>query len=213
MKTALVAGCSGLIGSQLLNLLLNDSRYSRIVAISRTPLDLTHAKLKNVVLDFSRLKENTADLACDDIFCCLGTTIKKVKTKEAFRKVDFEYPLELAKVGKELGAEKYLLVSALGANKNSSIFYNQVKGEVEEAIAKVGFPTLHIFRPSLLVGPRVEQRSGEDAAKWVYKIFGFMIPSKYSAIESIKVARAMISFSQTADHGVCIHESKTLQAY
>lgn len=213
MKTALVAGCSGLIGSQLLNLLLNDSRYSRIVAISRTPLNLTHAKLKSVVLDFDRLKENAADLACDDIFCCLGTTIKKVKTKEAFRKVDFEYPLELAKVGKELGAEKYLLVSALGANKTSSIFYNQVKGEVEEAIAKVGFPTLHIFRPSLLVGPRLEQRSGEEAAKWVYKIFGFMIPSKYSAIESIKVARAMISFSQTADHGVCIHESKTLQAY
>ncbi len=213
MKTALVAGCSGLIGSQLLNLLLNDSGYSRIIAISRTPLDFTHAKLKNVVLDFDRLKENAADLACDDIFCCLGTTIKKVKTKEAFRKVDFEYPLELAKVGKELGAEKYLLVSALGANKNSSIFYNQVKGEVEEAIAKVGFPTLHIFRPSLLVGPRLEQRSGEEAAKWVYKIFGFMIPSKYSAIESIKVARAMISFSQSADRGVCIHESKTLQAY
>ena len=213
MKTALVAGSSGLIGNQLLSLLLEDSRYTKIIAISRNPLELTHPKLENIVLDFEQLKQHSHALKCDDIFCCLGTTIKKVKTKEAFRKVDFQYPLELARIGKEQGAENYLLVSALGANKNSSLFYNQVKGEVEGAIAKIGIPTLHIFRPSLLVGPRSEQRSGEQAAKWVYKIFGFLIPTKYMAIESIKVARAMISVAQEKRNGVIIHESKELQTF
>lgn len=213
MKTALVAGSTGLIGSQLINLLLNDSRYSRIIAISRAPIELSHPKLENVVLDFDQLKQHNQALRCKDIFCCLGTTIKKVKTKEAFRKVDFDYPLELAKIGKELGAEKYLLVSALGANKNSSIFYNRVKGEIEDAIAKIGIPTLHIFRPSLLVGPRSEQRGGEESVKWVYRIFGFIIPAKYKAIESIKVARAMISLAQEKGNGVIIHESKELQVY
>ena len=213
MKTALVAGSSGLIGNQLLSLLLEDSRYAKIIAISRNPLELTHPKLENIVLDFEQLKQHSHALKCDDIFCCLGTTIKKVKTKEAFRKVDFQYPLELARIGKEQGAENYLLVSALGANRNSSLFYNQVKGEVEGAIAKIGIPTLHIFRPSLLVGPRSEQRSGEEAAKWVYKIFGFLIPTKYMAIESIKVARAMISVAQEKRNGVIIRESKELQTF
>jgi uncharacterized protein YbjT (DUF2867 family) len=213
LKTALVAGSSGLIGSQLLNLLLEDSRYGRIIAISRKPIELAHPKLENVVLEFDQLQKHSQALKCDDIFCCLGTTIKKVKTKEAFRKVDFDYPLELARLGKEHGVEKYLLVSALGANKNSSLFYNQVKGEVEDAIAKIGMPTLHIFRPSLLVGPRSEPRSGEEAAKWVYKIFGFIIPAKYMAIESIKVAQAMIHIAQENMKGVVIHESKELQAY
>jgi len=213
LKTALVAGASGLIGSQLLRLLVEDKRYTKVVAISRQPLEVIHPKLENVVLEFDQLKQQGQLVKANDIFCCLGTTIKKVKTKEAFRKVDFEYPLELAKIGKEQGAEKYLLVSALGANKKSSLFYNQVKGEVEEAISKIGFSTLHIFRPSLLVGPRQEQRSGEEAAKWVYRIFGFIIPTKYMAIESIKVAKAMICFAQTNDRGICIHESKELQAY
>jgi len=213
LKTALVAGSSGLIGNQLLSLLLEDSRYAKIIAISRNPLELTHPKLENIVLDFEQLKQHSHALKCDDIFCCLGTTIKKVKTKEAFRKVDFQYPLELARIGKEQGAENYLLVSALGANRNSSLFYNQVKGEVEGAIAKIGIPTLHIFRPSLLVGPRSEQRSGEEAAKWVYKIFGFLIPTKYMAIESIKVARAMISVAQEKRNGVIIRESKELQTF
>ncbi len=213
MKTALVAGSSGLIGRQLLSLLLEDSRYAKIIAISRKPLELTHPKLENVVLDFAHLEQHSQALRCNDIFCCLGTTIKKVKTKEAFRKVDFDYPVELARIGKEQGAEKYLLVSALGANKNSSLFYNQVKGEVEDAIAKIEIPALHIFRPSLLIGPRAEQRGGEEAAKWVYKIFGFVIPAKYMAIESIKVARAMIFLAQEKVKGIVIHESKELQAY
>ncbi len=213
MKTALVAGSTGLIGNQLLQLLLSDDNYSLVKAISRKPLQITHPKLENIVLDFDKLTESQDKLKADDIFCCLGTTIRKVKTKEKFRKVDFDYPVELARITKANGAEQYLLVSALGADKNSKIFYNQVKGEVEEAIGQVRFKSYQIFRPSLLMGDRNESRSGEDAGKIFFKYFGFLVPVKYKGIDSIKVARAMQKIAMQHQPGTHIHESKELQAY
>jgi len=211
-RTALVAGSTGLIGNQLLELLLADDTYSNVIALSRKPLSVAHPKLKNVVLESNELK-NHQELKADDVFCCLGTTIRQAKTKEAFRNIDFDYPMELARLLKSTGANQFLLVSALGADKTSKIFYNQVKGEVEVAIGEVGFSTYHIFRPSLLVGPRQEQRAGEDAAKVFYKIFGFLIPTKYKSIESIKVARAMIHFAKENTPGKFIHESSALQVF
>jgi uncharacterized protein YbjT (DUF2867 family) len=210
-KIALLAGCTGLIGSQLLELLLNDNRYSGIIAISRKPISTVNAKLTNLVCELHDLSNYKNQLEADDVFCCLGTTIKKAKSKEAFRAVDLDAPLLLARISKEHGAKKFLLVSLLGADKNSSIFYNKIKGEVEEAIKQVGFDSFHILRPSLLLGPRKEKRSGEDAAKFFYKIFGFLVPKKYQAIESIKVARAMLSFAQK--EGPSIHESNELQKF
>lgn len=211
-RTALVAGSTGLIGGQLLSLLMEDPYYDKVIALSRKPLALTHAKLQNILVEVDQLNQHK-DLKAEDVFCCLGTTIKQAKTKEAFRKVDFDYPLALANKAKTNGAKQFLLVSALGSNKNSSIFYNRVKGEVEEAIAAVGYDSFHIFKPSLLVGPRKEQRSGEDAAKVFYKIFGFLIPLKYKEIESIKVARAMNALAKTNQHGLQIHESDVLQSF
>jgi uncharacterized protein YbjT (DUF2867 family) len=211
-RTALLAGSTGLIGNQLLQLLLNDVAYDKVIALSRKPLDLRHPKLENIVLEADLLKQH-AYLKADDVFCCLGTTIKQAKSKEAFRKVDFDYPLELAKTLHVNGAKQFLLVSALGSDKNSSIFYNRVKGEVEAAITAVGFASFHIFRPSLLIGPRKEQRAGEDAAKVFYKIFGFLIPQKYKGIESIKVARAMLAKAKEGNLGLFIHESDFLQKY
>lgn len=210
MKTALVAGSTGLIGGQLLNLLISDNRYAKVIAISRKPLSIQQDKLVNVVCELDQLP---TDLKADDIFCCLGTTMKKAKTKVAFRAVDFDAPLTLARIGKANGARQFLLVSALGANKNSSIFYNQVKGEVEEAIGAIGFDSYHILRPSLLTGPRQEQRSGEDAAKFFYKILGWAIPAKYQAIDSIKVARAMMELADQSHSGNFIHESAQLQKF
>lgn len=213
MKTALIAGATGLIGKQLLQLLLEDPHYEKIKAISRKTLSVQHPKLENLVTDFDKLSERYAEFKADDIFCCLGTTIKIAKTKEAFRKVDFEYPRELARIGKNQGATQYLLVSALGADKHSSIFYNQVKGEVEDAISHVNFRSVHVFRPSLLLGDRTEQRAGEGAATTFFKILGFLIPLKYKAIDSAKVARAMITLAKTNEPGFFYHESKELQSF
>jgi len=211
-RVALVAGSTGLIGGQLLELLLSDTVYSQVIALSRKPLLISHPKLENIIVEANEIKDHK-DFQADDVFCCLGTTIKQAKSKEAFRKIDFDYPLELARSLKSNEAKQFLLVSALGANKNSGIFYNKVKGEVEEAIDKVGFASFHIFRPSLLIGPRKETRAGEDAAKLFYRIFGFMIPAKYKGIDSIKVARAMVSFAKENKTGIFIHESGELQRF
>ena len=213
MKTALLAGPTGLIGNQLLHLLLQDDEYSRVKAISRRPLNMEHPKLENLVLDFDTMTEHYEQLKADDVFCCLGTTMRQAGSKEAFKKVDYSYPVELAKIAKGHGALRYLLVSALGANKNSAIYYNRIKGEVEEAVAQVGFSSLHIFRPSLLVGDRKEVRAGEGAAKIFYKIFGALIPNKYKAIDSLKVAKAMLHFSKEQQQGNSIHESDKLHEF
>jgi len=211
-RIALVAGSTGLIGGQLLELLLAEHSYSKVIALSRKPLTISHSRLENIIVEANNLR-NHNELKADDIFCCLGTTIKQAKSKEAFRIVDFNYPVELANILKANGASKFILISALGADKSSRIFYNQVKGEVEEAIDAVGFTFFHILRPSLLIGPRKEARAGEDAAKVFYKIFGFLIPKKYKGIESIKVARAMILFAKESIQGKFIHESGDLQGF
>jgi uncharacterized protein YbjT (DUF2867 family) len=210
-KVALLAGSTGLIGNQLLELLLADKYYSKIIALSRKPLAITNPKLENIVVEVEQLEKH--QLKADDVFCCLGTTMKQAGSKAAFRKVDFDYPLQLAKVLKTNGAQQFLLVSALGANKKSGIFYNQIKGEIEEAITSVGFRTLHIFRPSLLLGARKDHRGGEEAAKVFYKIFGFLIPKKYQGLESIKVARAMQALAKKEISGVFVYESNALQEY
>lgn len=213
MRTALLAGSTGLIGKQLLELLLEDSHYTVVKAISRKPLDIQHAKLQNIVSDFSTLTEHHDQLKADDVFCCLGTTIKQAGSQAAFRQVDYEYPLELARLTKNQGAAQYLIITALGSDAKSGIFYNRVKGEVEQAIDAVGFDSYHIFRPSLLLGERTEKRAGEGAATVVYKALGFLIPLKYKAIDSIKVAKAMLHFAKQNSKGKFIHESKELQQF
>lgn len=213
MRTALVAGATGLIGRQLLQLLLEDPHYTHIKAISRKALEFEHPKLENLVLDFGKLGEYHNKLEADEVFCCLGTTIKQAGSQEAFRKVDYEYPLELAKLTKNLGATQYLLITALGSDAKSGIFYNRVKGEVEQAIEEVGFQSFHIFRPSLLLGERSEKRAGEGTATVVYNALGFLIPMKYKAIDSAKVARAMVHVAKQNSTGKFIHESKELQQY
>lgn len=213
MKVALIAGCTGLIGKHLLDLLLDDPRYHQVKAITRRPLEISNPKLETIIADYHSLNDHATRLGADDVFCCLGTTIKVAKTKEAFEEVDFYYPLRLAKLSKAQGAKQYLLVSALGADVNSSIFYNQVKGKVEQAITDEKFSATHIFRPSLLLGDRKEERPGEEAAKFFYKYASFLIPKKYKGIDATKVARAMLHFSSTEKPGIHIHESAAMQSF
>lgn len=213
MRTALLAGSTGLIGKQLLGLLLEDSHYTVVKAISRKPLDIQHNKLQNIVSDLDTLTEHHDQLKADDVFCCLGTTIRQAGSQAAFRKVDYEYPLELARLTKNQGATQYLIITALGSDAKSGIFYNRVKGEVEQAIDAVGFDSYHVFRPSLLLGERTEKRAGEGAATAVYKALGFLIPLKYKAIDAAKVAKAMLHFAKQNSAGKFIHESKELQQF
>ena len=212
MRTALIAGATGLIGGQLLTYLLVNDQYQKVIAFTRDELPI-HPKLIQLKIDGEKMGELDSGSRVDDVFCCLGTTMAKAHTKEKFYFVDFTLPYLLAKNSLQHGAKQYLLVSALGANKQSSIYYNQVKGAIEEAISNIGFETVHIFRPSLLLGPRVEKRSAEDAAKFFYRIFGFLIPRNYKAIDSVKVAKAMVHFASQNQRGNFIHESTELQNF
>lgn len=212
MKVALIAGATGLIGQQVLSLLLNDPQYSQVIALTRKPLE-AHPKLKQVETDFSNLEQKKSDLQADTVFCCLGTTMAKAGSKENFYRVDFHFPYLLARISYTLGARQFLMVSALGANPKSSVFYNRVKGEAEKAISEIGFSSVHFFRPSLLLGARDEKRSGEKIAKSLFTFFDILIPAKYKAIDSAKVARAMVRASHDHSPGIQIHESRALQRH
>ncbi len=213
MRTGLIAGATGLVGNELLGQMLEDSRYTRVVVVSRRDFPISHPKLQKIVVDFDDLETVLADVRVDDVFCCLGTTMAAVGTRDKFYRVDFEYPVALARITRAAGATRYFLVSALGAKRGSIIYYNRVKGESEEAIRAVGFPVLHIFRPSLLLGDRKEKRAGEDAAKKLYRTFGFLIPRKYKAIEARSVARAMLASTFEEQSGVFVHESAEMHQY
>lgn len=213
MRTALVAGSTGLIGSQLLHMLLASNRYDQVKAITRADLPVQHPRLVQIKVDYHKLDNFRDALKADDVFCCLGTTMAKAKSEKKFMEVDHDYPLALARLTLEQGAKQFLLVSALGADKQSSIFYNLVKGKIEGAISELSFQAIHIFRPSLLLGPRAEHRSAEEAAKFFYRVFGFLIPDKYKAIDSAKVARAMLHFASLDQKGVSVHESRELQGF
>jgi uncharacterized protein YbjT (DUF2867 family) len=213
MKTALVAGSTGLIGSQLLQILLESNRYDQVKAATRSDLPVTHPRLVQVKVNYAALEAHAQELKADDIFCCLGTTMAKAKSKEKFREVDLEFPVKLAKLTFGLDAKQFLMVSALGADKKSSIYYNRIKGELEEVVSKLHFQAIHIFRPSLLLGPRAESRPGEEAAKLFYKIFWFLLPDKYKAIHFEKVAKAMLHYAALEQKGVFIHESREMQHF
>lgn len=195
MKTAIIAGATGLIGKQLLFNLIECNNYNIVIALVRKEIPFHSPKLIQVIVDFNNLQLIAENLNADDIFCCLGTTIRKAGSQKVFKKVDYEYCLNLAKETHKNGSKNFFLVSALGANSKSKIFYNQVKGELEEAISKVGFTSFYIFRPSLLLGNRNEFRLGEKMMQIIMKpisklMFGSM--KKYAAIESKQVVKAMI---------------------
>jgi uncharacterized protein YbjT (DUF2867 family) len=213
-KTALLVGASGLVGGHCLQFLLEESSYTQIVVLARRPLSITHEKLIQHVVDFSELETLGECFAADDVYCCLGTTIKKAGTQDAFRKVDFDYPIKIAALTEHCGAAQFLLVSSLGADPHSRIFYNRVKGEMEEAIRKISFTAVHIFRPSLLLGERTEHRTGEKAGALVMSGLKFALTGpfrKYRAIQARDVAQAMVRTAQRDLCGVNIFESQRIQ--
>lgn len=214
-RTALLLGATGLVGGHCLDLLLHDEAYSRVTTLGRRKLALEHPKLVQHVLDFERPNQYESLVKAHDIFCCLGTTIKKAGSQEAFYKVDFTYPHEVAWIAHDNGAGQFLLVSALGADAKSRIFYNRVKGEVEEAVSRLGFAGVQIFRPSLLLGERAEFRLGERVAEKLARVFSFLFIGalkKYRPVEARHVAQAMVKIAKEQPAGVNIYESDRIRS-
>lgn len=211
MKTALVVGGSGLVGSALIKILLDEPTYDCVYVLGRKELPLIHSKVIQKVVDFDVLEEEDFDFQVNDAFCTLGTTIAKAGSKEAFTRVDHGYVCSFARKALSCGASGFFVVSSMGANPSSTIFYNKVKGQMEEDLKKMDFPCLGIFRPSLLLGPRQEKRTGERFAAWMMKTLNFMIPSKYKAIHVDRVAEKMVRLAGKEVRGVYILESDQLQ--
>ena len=210
-KTALVLGATGLIGDLLTHQLTASAHYASVKVLVRNPLTWQHPRLQEVAFDFDR--PNGLIAQADDIFCCLGTTMKKAGSKEAFRKVDYQYPIDIARLGLDNGASQFAIVTAMGADPESSFFYNRVKGEVERDLTAINFPTLLIFRPSLLLGNRSENRLGERLAEGAMRLFSPLIPAKYKGIEAAKVASAMLTTAQQGLTGRHVYESDALQGF
>lgn len=201
-KTAVLAGASGLVGGYVLKRLLAHPSYSRVEILVRRELPIRDSKLTQRTVDFAGLGAGALEIVPNEVFCCLGTTIRKAGSEEAFRRVDYDYPLVLARFAKAAGTGKFLMVSALGADPKAAAFYNRVKGEVERAIAAIGLPAAYFFRPSLLTGPRAESRPGEMIGNAIGKVIAPLLIGglrRYRPIHAGTVAAAM---AYVANHDV-----------
>ena len=213
-RTALVAGGSGLVGGHVLRLLLDDPQYERLTVLARHELPITHKKLEQRVVGFDRLAQMSDFPRVHDVVCCLGTTIKRAGSQEAFRKVDHTLVVELARVAVRHRASQFLVVTALGADPRSRVFYNRVKGEVEEALRRFSFDGLHIFRPSLLLGKRTERRPAEWMARMLSPLVAWAFMgslARYRPIRAEAVARAMVRVAREAARGARVYESDEIR--
>jgi uncharacterized protein YbjT (DUF2867 family) len=221
-KTAIILGASGLVGGEVVKQLLADfegnplhkTDFEKIKIFVRKPISISHNKLEQIVVDFSSIGTYSELISGDVIFCCMGTTIKNAGSQDSFIKVDYTYPLEFAKIAKENGIKKMLLISSIGADKAASNFYLKVKGDIELAIEKLKFDSFIILRPSMLLGNRKEVRFGESVGKVFMKLFSFLFIGKfkkYKAIEASVVAKAMVKLSKLELSGTKIFHSDGLQ--
>ena len=208
-RTVLLAGATGLIGSQILQGLVWDEDVGEVRVLVRRPLDraLVGPKVRELVADFDALDAHPEWFRVDQVFCALGTTIRQAGSEEAFRRVDRDYPRTLARLAHAQGARQFLLVSSAGANSRSRVFYNRVKGEAEEAVRRVGYKALTIARPSFLLGPRKELRVGEI----VMKRLAYLLPASMKPVHSRKVASALVRAAREDDRGVVILDNVTLR--
>ncbi|MDX1961105.1 MAG: NAD(P)H-binding protein [Leptospiraceae bacterium] len=209
-----VIGSTGLIGKELVEILDNSLEIEKIYLPVRNLKAVASNKIHIEVVDFQKLENSKHLFESDVVFCCLGTTMAKAKTREKFREVDFDFVMNSAKRAKAMKVSKFFVVTALGSDKNSMIFYNRVKAEVESELTKLEFPFLGIIRPSLLLGSREETRPGEKLGEIVGGIFSFAMVGplkRYRPIEGRTVAKAMYKLSKENRTGTQIFESEELQ--
>jgi uncharacterized protein YbjT (DUF2867 family) len=211
-RTALMLGGSGLVGRFCLNALLGDPIYERVLSISRRELPhASNSKLTQKIVPFDDLSSlNSLTLPqVDDVFCALGTTIRKAGSQAEFRRVDLAVPVAIAQQAVKSGAQQFILVSSVGADPRSKNFYLRIKGEVEQAVTSSLFKAVHILRPSLLLGVRGESRPGETIAIGAARVFQFLcvgLLRRYHPIPAIKVGQAMVAAAKSGRQGTNVYE-------
>jgi uncharacterized protein YbjT (DUF2867 family) len=213
-KTAIIIGSTGLIGANLTNLLINDNRFEKITALVRKSLVSNHSKLTYLETDFIDFSKVESQIKGDCLFICIGSTMAKAGSKEVFSNIDYLLPLKIAEIAHKNNIETCVVVSSLGANAQSSNFYLQTKGRMENAIESLGFKNTIFMRPSLLLGSRKEFRAGELIGKFIFKIIAplFIGPlKKYKGIEAMIVAKAMLNCSIKPEHKISIFESHQIE--
>lgn len=211
---AILAGASGLIGSHLLDTLLNAQEYDEVLVLVRKELPLQHKKLVQLVINFDKLEEHAKAITGHAVFSCLGTTKAKTPDTELYRKIDHDYPIKLAQLAAKNGVKQFHLVSSIGANAKSAVFYTKVKGETEEDIQKAGIQTLHIYQPSLLTGDRKDRRFGEKVFTVLFKVIDPLLMGglkKYKSIPAATVANAMYKKSLEGAKGTFIHTTDKIK--
>ena len=206
-RRVLVLGATGLVGSELVAQLLADPDVGEVITAGRRRPAGESPKLHPHVFQLEDMRKHSDIFGVDQLFCALGTTIKKAGSQQEFRRVDHDLPLDAARLGLERGARHFLLVSSLGADSGSRVFYSRVKGELEDHVRELGYPGLTLARPSVLLGPRQEHRPGEEFAKKI----GWIFPAKYRPIEARDVARALVRAAAEDRPGVRILESREMR--
>jgi uncharacterized protein YbjT (DUF2867 family) len=208
-RKVLLAGATGLVGSEILRKLAEDDDVEEVRALVRRPLGnaVVPPKARLLVGEFDRLDANPDWFRVDQVFCALGTTIRRAGSQTAFRVVDFEYPATIARLARSGGARQFLLVSAVGADARSRVFYSRVKGELEDALRALDYPALTIARPSVLLGSRTELRVGE----LVMKRLGFLLPAAWKPVEARQVAAALVRAARAAAPGIEILDNAALR--
>lgn len=190
-KTAIILGATGLTGSILLEKLLKDDTYDKIKLFSRSSVGINSPKIEEYIIDMFQLKNNSETFKADVVFCCIGTTKSKTPNKDTYKKIDYGVPVVAAKLAKQNDIKTFIVISALGASENSSVFYNKTKGKMQRDVLLQKIDNTYILQPSLIVGNRNESRFGENLAEAFMKVFGFLIPAKYKVIEAETIAEAM----------------------
>jgi uncharacterized protein YbjT (DUF2867 family) len=207
-RTALVAGATGLVGAALLRRLAVHAGYGEVRVLGRRPPPGLPAKARFIATDFSDLAAHAAALAVDDVFCCLGTTIRAAGSQAAFERVDYHMVVDLARAAREAGAKRFLVVSAVGASERAAAFYSRVKGRMEQAVRALPFEAVHIVRPSLLLGERAERRPaeklGQVVAPWLAPLLRGPL-AKYRAVPADEVAAALLTLAQGPATGAHVH--------
>jgi uncharacterized protein YbjT (DUF2867 family) len=213
-KTAIILGATGLTGSILLQKLIEDDRYDSIKLFSRSKMEGLPKKVTQFIGDLLKLEQFKADFRADEVFCCIGTTAKKTPNKALYKQIDYGIPITAAKLSKENNINTFLVISAMGANKNSSVFYNKTKGEMEYDVLEQNIKNTYILRPSLIGGERNESRILEKIGLFVFKIIQPLFIGKlkkYSIINAESIAEAMINLANNTSNAEVIITSSDIK--